>query len=275
MSNVIKSRFIYLSDDNKKIIDSNEKSEKIRLINLDKQFNSRSVRKGAAPAAEEEEGVFTEGLKVTVIDRVSPEEEEELLKLKREQIIEEAKEEAARILKAAEQEAVKASGKIYEEAREKGYQEGIQKSRVEAQEKQKELDLLIDKQNQEYLQRINDLEPGFAEIVAMLVEKMTGILVEDKKEVIFYLIHKAILNADNSKSYIIRTSRGDYEFVMSKKVEIETLVKEDTSIEIVLDKELDKNQCMIETDTSIIDCSLDVQLNNLIQDIRLLSCRKD
>jgi flagellar assembly protein FliH len=142
---------------------------------------------------------------------------------------------------------------------------------AEVQEKQNQLNQLIDKQQQDYLDQMKDLEPKFAEALALLVKSLTGVVAEDKHDIICYLIHKAILNADSSKYYIIRTSKEDYESAMSKKVELETMVKEGTSIEIVLDKDLEKNQCLIETDTIIIDCSLDVQLNNLIQDIKLLS----
>ena len=32
-----------------------------------------------------------------------------------------------------------------------------------------------------------------------------------------------------------------------------------------------KNECIIETDAGVFDCSLDIELNNLIKDIKLLS----
>ncbi len=269
MSNIIKSRFIYLNDDNKKVIDSNEMSEKFRLINLSRQFNSKDTWEETA-AAKDEEG-FLEGLNVTVIDRVTTEEQDELLNLQREHMLETAREEANRIIEAAKLEAMETSNAIYEEARSKGYQEGIQKGRDEIQEKQKELNLLIDRHNQEYSEQMQELEPKFVDVVAMLVGKLTGILAEDKKDVISYLIHNAVRNAESSKSYVIRISAGDFDFMMSKKVELATLVKEDASIDIIADKELEKNQCLIEMDGCIIDCGLDTQLNNLIQNLKLLS----
>lgn len=268
MSNIIKSRFIYLSDDNKKIIDSNEISEKFCRINLSQQFNSQSSWEETA--ATEEEG-FSEGLKVTVIDRVTSEEQEELLNLQREHMLETAREEADSIIQAALLEARENSKSIYEEACNKGYQEGMQKGNEEIQEKQRELKLQIDRHNQEYVELIQELEPKFADVVAMLVSKVTGILAEDKKDIISYLIKNAIQNADSSKTYVIRISAGDYDFLMSKKVELATFIKEEASIDIIVDKELGKNECRIETDGCIIDCGLDTQLNNLLQDLKLLS----
>ena len=49
-------------------------------------------------------------------------------------------------------------------------------------------------------------------------------------------------------------------------------VSKDTQIEITEDSALKRNECLIETDAGVFDCSLDVQLDNLIKDIRLLSC---
>ena len=33
---------------------------------------------------------------------------------------------------------------------------------------------------------------------------------------------------------------------------------------------LEKNQCIIDTENQIVDCSVDVQLDNLINDLKLL-----
>ena len=43
-------------------------------------------------------------------------------------------------------------------------------------------------------------------------------------------------------------------------------------MDIVEDAAMKKNQCIIESDTGVYDCSLDIELNNLIRDIKLLSC---
>ena len=43
------------------------------------------------------------------------------------------------------------------------------------------------------------------------------------------------------------------------------------SLEIVSDIALSGNQCIIETETGVFDCSMDVQLKNLIKDLRSLS----
>jgi flagellar assembly protein FliH len=272
LSNVIKSRYIYLNNDNKKIIDSNELSERFRILNLNCQVNDKKINSSTlgGKAAVEEDG-FTEGLNVTLVNPDTTSEQDELLKLKEEHILQKAREEADRIIEEAKQTAQGNVNTIYEEAKNKGYQDGFQKAMEEVSKKKNELEALIEKHNQEYLNKLNEMEPEIAELVAMLVSKMTGILAENNKNVIHYLIQNAIQNADNSNSFVIRVSEEDFEFLLSKKVELESLVKENTFIDIVPDKELKKNQCFIEADSCIIDCSLDTQLNNLVQDLKLLS----
>ena len=41
-------------------------------------------------------------------------------------------------------------------------------------------------------------------------------------------------------------------------------------MDIVEDATMKKNQCIIESDTGVYDCSLDIELNNLIKDIKLV-----
>lgn len=276
LSNLIKSRYVYVNDENRKIIDSNGKSEELRTIYL----NSRpeqlpgDTKASKEDSSDSEDIVFREGLQVSVIDNVLPEEEEKQLRMQGEQIIADAREEADRIRKQAEEEAGIAAQEILEEARKKGYEDGLQKGMAEADRAKAELEELKQKHNEEYLEQIAGLEPAFGEIVAQLVEKLTGVAVEDKKNVILYLIHNSIMDSNNSKSYAIRVSKEDYDYVLSRKEELYRLVTQDTVIDIISDKNLERNQCLIETDAGMLDCSLDVELANLIQDIKLLSKQK-
>ncbi len=277
LSNLIKSRYVYVNDENKKIIDSNGKSEVLKTIQFNRQFEAvpQKDEHFTDTNSEKDNDVFTEGLNVTVIDDAVSEDEMNQIRLQAAQIITDANEQAAKILTNAEEEAKSSSQAVLEEARQKGYEEGLQKAMSEVNQLKTELEQLKQKHNKDYLDQLAKLEPMFADIVAELVEKITGVIVKDKKEVILYLIHNSMTEADNSKSYTIRVSKDEYELVLSKKEELNDLVPKDAVIDIILDKNLSENQCLIETDTRMIDCSLDVQLTNLIQDIKLISKQKE
>ena len=86
-----------------------------------------------------------------------------------------------------------------------------------------------------------------------------------------HIINNALSNSPNNNTYVIRVAKEDYEFVNDKKNEIMENLKEGVSVEINIADNLTRNKCIIETDNTVIDCSLDVQLENLIEDLRLLS----
>jgi flagellar assembly protein FliH len=260
----------------KKVIDSNGRIEEIKtismatrafgeLLNKDKQSKESCV----------DSGIFTEGIKATVITQDLPENDMLLVQEQSNQIVSDAREQAANILEQASKEAEVTCQQLYQEAQSKGHEEGVQKGEAEVELVKRELDDLINNQNNDYQKQVEKLESQFADVISKLIEKITGIIVEDKKEVILYLIHNAMIKTDNSKSYVIKTSKEDYEYILSQKDELLSLVKGDISLDISFDSALNKNQCLIETDTRIIDCSLDVQLTNLVQDIKLLSIQKE
>ena len=118
---------------------------------------------------------------------------------------------------------------------------------------------------------IQSIEPQYTNLVIKLLEKLTGIVSSEHKSVILYLIQKALEDNENDENYCIRVSREDYEYVKNSVDVIKSLLKENAIVEIVIDNKLKKSQCFIETDTSVIDCSLDVQLENLITDLRFLA----
>ncbi|BCJ95248.1 hypothetical protein acsn021_28170 [Anaerocolumna cellulosilytica] len=277
MSNIIKSRYVYVDGGEKKVIDSNERSEEFRLIdflNRKRESVDHSETEGQHPP--DLDG-FTQGIAATIVDIAVEQEEipqktpEEILREAQEQ----ATEEAERIIKEAEEAAAATSEKMYEEAKSRGYAEGLKKGMEEADEMKRDLQEAKIRQEEEFSEQLLLLEPQLADILTMLLEKMTGVLAKEYKQIVYHLIHNAMYHADNSKNFIIKISKEDYESVHSRIAELLTLVSPETVIEVVIDKELTKNQCMIETDTSIIDCSLDTQLNNLMRDIKLLSIQTE
>jgi flagellar assembly protein FliH len=258
-----------VNGEDKKLIDSNEKSEQFRIIHFERKIQEMQSEEVASTESDDID--FTEGLKVQVVETISQEEKQLFLTEQSEAIISEAMSRANDIISSAEQEARQRCEQIFEEAKRQGYEEGLQNGYVEIESTKRELAELAKKHEIMYQEQIGELEPHFAHIVAALVENLVGVVVEDKKDIIQYLIHNAITNADSSKTFNIRVSKEDYDLAYAKKDELVKLVNEGVIVDVTLDKELNKNQCFIETDTSIIDCSLDIQLNNLVQDIKLLS----
>lgn len=254
MSNIIKSYTIRYEPDSKMTIDYKDRDEELQ---------AKRMRK--LPEAQIDEG-FEEGIKAVVVDPIVTEEEN---KKRAESIIENANREAARIIEAAKEEARRLTEDTIEKSRKQGYEEGIKKGSQEIEKLKKDLLEQQRFQKEDYRNKLAGIEGQVTELIISLITKITGILIEDKTDIILYLVEKALTEDDRPDNYTIRVSREDFDILSSKKEYIEGITGRE--IQIALEGQLGKNQCLIETENRVINCSLDVQLNNLIKDIKLLS----
>lgn len=216
---------------------------------------------------EPEGGEFVQGLEAVKVEELEPKEE---LTREAEKIIEAANTQAAELIEAAAEEADKIKSDAFQEAQQKGYEEGKQKAEQEALELKSDYEEKHRKLQKEYDDMALSFEPRMAGLIALLVEKITGIMIRDNEEVIIYLIQKALTNLDKGNAYTIRVSTDDYDRVSGNKTILMETIGREASLTIAEDVQLMKNQCMIETEFKVINCSLDVQLNNLITDLKLL-----
>ncbi|SHO49878.1 FliH/SctL family protein [Anaerocolumna xylanovorans] len=266
LSNLIKSRYIAVSAEDKFVIDSNERSEEFRLINFANKPQVHVINKEIPESLEG----FKPGIDAPVIETEETESEDEL-RSRLEDMISKAEEEAALIRKIAEEESKANCRRLYDDSTRKGYDDGFKKGMEEALKRKEEYEKLERELKKEYEEKTAALEPEFAGIMTALIEKVTGIAVEGKKGVITHLIHRAILHGDNSRFYHIKVSKEDYEEVTAYRPSLVEILNETIELDIAMDKNLSKNQCIIDTETGIVDCGLDTQLENLKKDIMLLS----
>lgn len=189
-----------------------------------------------------------------------------------ERIIEEARLQAEQIIADANKNADAA----FEEAKQNGYYEGNEKAQEEMNIKQAQLEAEFDNKRKELEQEYNNLkesiEPELVEVITDVFRKVTGVVAEDNQEIILHLINDVMHNADGSRDYVIKVSPDDYKFLVNNQGKIYCAMSREVNVDIVEDATLERNQCMIETNTGIFNCSLDIELNNLIKNIKLLSC---
>ena len=189
-----------------------------------------------------------------------------------ERIIEDARLQAEQIIADANKNAAAA----FEEAKQNGYYEGNEKAQEEMNIKQAQLEVEFDNKRKELEQEYNNLkesiEPELVEVITDVFRKVTGVVAEDNQEIILHLINDVMHNADGSRDYVIKVSPDDYKFLVNNQGKIYCAMSREVNIDIVEDATLERNQCMIETNTGIFNCSLDIELNNLIKNIKLLSC---
>lgn len=209
---------------------------------------------------------LTEQEKQTIRSQVELE-----LQAQAEQMLSEAQAQAEQILSEAVQQAEAERQAIYAQAQKEGYESGVaqieqEKARLFAEHNQKE-----QQRDKEIEQMHKDLEPRATQAVIGLVSALTGVMLESRSDVVSYLVTKALNEADRSNSFLIRVSGEDFEEVKSQTERFRGLFEREVSLEVLQDNLLKKGECMIETDSSILDCSLETQLAGLIEELRMLS----
>lgn len=284
MSNVIKAYNIRYTEE-KKEIDMNQRAEEFQRLyieNLPKfkeidepiehemqeSYFSMDDSGMVFPQTEEEIAQFCENEKVKLQTelqqlREAAEEECRLLRMEAE---EECKKLIADSVKSTEEEREK----VLSDAQQSGYEAGRQRAVQEAEALRQELMQKISDQEADYENKLESLEPDIVELIIGIVHNLTGVLLDERRDIILHIIRHSMLGIENSSSFIVRVSKDDFDFLNSRKQELLNELQ-GNKIEIIVDPILTRAQCTIETDTRIIDCSLDVQLKNLTSDLKMLA----
>ena len=284
MSNVIKAYNIRYTDD-KKEIDMNQRAEEFQRLYIEslpkfkeiEEIEEQSVQESyfltddsgmVFPQTEEEIAQFCENAKQKLHTelqqlREAAEEECRLLRM-------EAEEECKKMIADSAKKTEDEKKQILSEAQKRGYEEGKEQAQIEAESLRQELKQQIAVNALSYEKKVEALEPDIVEMIIGVVHNLTGVLLDERRDIILHIIRHSMLGIENSSSFIVRVSKDDYDFLNSRKQELLDELQ-GNKIEIVIDPMLKRAQCTIETDTRIIDCSLDVQLKNLTSDLKMLA----
>ena len=270
MSNLLKYNHVVVKNEDKHVIDSNELLKNILSANK----NTTSGNSFAEKSIPDPDG-FVRGIDAARVEKLISDEEEQQDD-NNAGILEDARKQAEDILEAAKKQAED----ILKDAKENGYKEGYEKGTIESKQKsddlQKKLEAdyksMSEKLQNEYDEKYQVMESELVDTLMEVFSKVTLTIAEDKKDLVLLLIQRTLKDADANKDFLIRVSDVDYGFVMNSIDKLYDCVSLDSKIEVVRDNTLKKNQCIIETDAGAFDCSLDIQLEGLISEIKLLSC---
>lgn len=164
-----------------------------------------------------------------------------------------------------------------EKGYEDGYNQGIEAAQKELNDKIAEIEAELNsefeqketalRQDLEEAKRM--LEPQMLTVIEGLVGKIIGIESLNKSTILF-LIQSGLRELELHGDLIIKVSPEDVDHVIEHKSELIENLSEKIQVEILKDLQLSKNECVIETDMGTIDCSLGVQLEGLMKELRLI-----
>ncbi len=284
MSNLVKSAYVVQKDSSSRVIDSNKQiEERIRfLTEIMEQEASKSV------ASEDD---FVEGLDADIVESLLVDQDEgasdvvdsvmnqvnearaelEQLHSQADIVIADAKSQADTVIREARDQASREAEQIREEARQAGYNDGYEEGLRRAQEaeeslKQREAQLI-----QAYEEKLEEIEPSLVEALTDIYESVLGIDLAGRKDVIMYLIQKAMSTIEGGSNYLIHVSAEDSSYANEHKDELLAVVGSSDSVELITDRTLKEGQCFIETESGIFDCSIGVEMEILRTELKLMS----
>ena len=278
MSNLIKNVYFTVDESDKRVIDSDihgkDVHPEIYEQQQDDEIKPFNFRQLSLDEETDDENVnsqiddFNEGMNIISVD--------EELEEEKNRILSEAKEQAQLIVYEANNSAEEIKNQAFEEGKNQGLEEGRNQAFMQLEEQKNELEQEYEAKFKEVDQMAERLEPQYAELVVNLVEKLTGVVCADKKDVIIYLIDNAlrtnVVNGiEKTKNITLHISKEDMGIVSAKRDELQQQVGSDKELDIIEDASLMHNQCIIDLDSKIIDCSLDAQLDNLKEQLRMLA----
>ncbi|MBR1669939.1 MAG: hypothetical protein IJ695_04500 [Butyrivibrio sp.] len=285
MSNLFKAGFVSFDASEARIIDSNELANK-----KIEAFQEQELRKQRAQMAQEDgspeiitEDDFVPGIDMEQLSQLTedqsmlesvpdPQFDMEAVQAEIDLKLQQAQEQADMIVQQAQQQADNIRAQAMEDGRQQGYNDGYQEGAQAAQALQDEIEQQRGELEKEYQQLVDELEPEMVDVLTQIYEHVFGIELREDKGIILHLLKTTLSRIEPGNDLIVHISSDDYDDVMEEKESLDACITSpNTTMEIIEDPLLKENECMIESDSGVFDCSLGVELSEITRKLKLLS----
>ncbi len=186
-------------------------------------------------------------------------------------ILAEASARADEIIADAQNSAESMKEQALKEGQKNGYDMGQAMAAGDLENAKADMQKEIEKIRQEYVEKEVDMEREVLDVVCDVMSKVFMIEFSDKKEILLHLCENAITNSESSKTLLIRVNERNKAYLDENKDMLQEKVGEGVQLDVIMDPLLDDDKCIIECDGGIIDCSIGVELDNFIKDLRALT----
>ena len=110
------------------------------------------------------------------------------------------------------------------------------------------------------------------DVLTQIYEHVFDIDLREDKGIILHLLKSTLSRIEPGNDLIVHISSDDYDEIMENKEALDACVTSpNTTMEIIEDPLLKENECMIESDSGVFDCSLGVELKEISRKLKLLS----
>ena len=287
LSNLYKAGFVNYNNAETFVIDSNElanrKIEAFQESELKKQREDLGQEEGF-PEEFSEDPDFIPGIDMEQLSQLTEEQPEmmdtfpdpqfdmEAMQAEIDLKLQQAQEQADAIIQNANEQAQMIMQNAEEQGRAQGYDEGYQQGVQEAEALKQEIEQQRGDLEAEYQQIVDGLEPEMVDVLTQIYEHVLGIELRENKGIILHLLKTTLSRIEPGNNLIVHVSSDDYDDVIDNRPSLEACITSPTTtMEIIEDPLLKENECMIESDSGIFDCSLGVELSELSRKLKMLS----
>ncbi len=285
MSNLFKAGFVSFDPTDARIIDSNELAN--RKI---EQFQELELKRQRAQMAQEEGYIeseggddFIPGIDMEQLTQLTedqsmleslpdPQFDMEAMQAEIDLKLQQAQEQADMIVQDAMRQADEIRANAQEQGRQEGYNAGYQDGAAAAEALKDEIEQQRGDLEKQYQQIVDELEPEMVDVLTQIYEHVFNVELREDKEIILHLLKTTLSRIEPGNNLIVHISSDDYDEVLDEKDNLlAALTSPNTTIEIIEDPLLKENECMIESDSGVFDCSLGVELSEITRKLKLLS----
>ena len=285
MSNLFKAGFVSYDQSEARIIDSNElANQKIEAFQEMELKRQRAQMAADEPGYEGAEGDdFIPGIDMEQLSQLTedqsmlesvpdPQFDMEAMQAEIDLKLQQAQEQADMIINNAHQQAQEIMASAQQQGHQEGYDAGYQEGVAAAQALQADFEQQKEDLEKQYQQIVDELEPEMVDVLTQIYEHVFNIELREDKGIILHLLKSALSRIEPGNDLIVHISSDDYDDVMEQKDELDACITSpNTTMEIIEDPLLKENECMIESDSGVFDCSLGVELSEITRKLKLLS----
>jgi flagellar assembly protein FliH len=186
--------------------------------------------------------------------------------------LQQAQEQAQAIIEDANNQADEVRANAAAMGRQEGYDAGYQEGLAAVESMKADIELQKESLEKEYQQIVDELEPEMVDALTQIYEHVFGIEFREDKGIILHLLKNTLSRIEPGNDLIVHISSDDFDDVMEEKESLDACITSpSTTMEIIEDPLLKENECMIESDSGVFDCSLGVELSELSRKLKLLS----
>ena len=285
MSNLFKAGYVSFDQGEARIIDNNELANK-----KIEEFQEQEIRRQRAQMAMEEgydeenpSDDFTPGIDMNQLNQLTedqsmlgsfpdPQFDMEAMQAEIDLKLQQAQEQADMIIENANAQAENIRNQAMDAGRQEGYDAGYQEGLAEVEAIKQEAEAHKQELDKEYQQLVDEIEPEMVDVLTQIYEHVFNIDLREDKSIILHLLKSTLGRIEPGNDLIVHVSSDDYDEIMDEKEVLDACVTSpNTTMEIIEDPLLKENECMIESDSGVFDCSLGVELSEISRKLKLLS----